>query len=1061
MPNSGFRNSVRFGPFELDPATGDLQRNGRKVRLPEQQLQILQMLLSQEGGVVSREEIRKRLWPNDTIVEFDRSINAAIMKLRSALGDTADQPSYIETVARRGYRFIVPVQLPENKLLEGSTPEARHAPLIGQKVAHYRVLGVLGGGGMGLVYKAEDLKLNRPVALKFIPEELGTDASTLQRFEREARTASMLNHPNICTIYQVEEHGTEPFIVMELLEGETLRELISRSSLSRTDGHHKHLPLRQLLDIAIQIAEGLDAAHQKGIIHRDIKPANIFVLPKGQVKILDFGLAKVDVTAAEYPKEPKERETAPGTQPLTLHDTSAENTLGRAGSAMGTAGYMSPEQVRGEKLDARTDLFSFGLIIFEMATGQRAFSGDTAPILQDAILNQAPPRAKELNAELPPRLQEIIDKALDKDRGLRYQSASEIRTDLQQLRRDTEMVGSVVSSATDSYKNTIITSQARLVKIRYWKLGALGGACVLLAGLLGYFMKPVGPDFNNYKYTPIANSQNPFNSSQWSPDGKAVAYVIGQQNGAGQIFLRYLNSPNPVQLTHEKRFYSLTGWSSDGSHLIVFIYDQSRVPPYGLYSIATVGGEPEPIMGLNNSIGDLTRDGKVYAELSKNENGSYVVQVSDPLGSPMRPYMTAPFALKGSASDLLFSPDGRSILLCNIGDNNRREIWLVPYPATGKPARQILQRVPSSLVVEGDFSWMPDNRHLVFSAGQHLWVADTESGEFTQLTTGTEGEYEPIVSPNGTSLLFTRAHAEQRVVSLSVEDGSARTVFDTGITESDADWSPNEPKLTFVTSRNGPQEIWIRTPDGSERPIVTGADFPNVAKNSFSDPTLSPEGDRIIYRNIDRDGSTRLWISSLSGGPPIRLTNAEPGAELGGAWSPDGKHFVYLQREEGKFSLMKARTSGGVRPLLLKENLKPSLPAWSRSGEWITYRDAIGWNLISPDGKISKFLGDIQSRYLVFSEDGKLVYGIDVGVDFMALASPTLFSLDLSTLQRKDIKRLGNELQALQSASGNRYSLAPDGKSFTYGTLRSNHDLWMLQGYRQPGWLNRFFSAMK
>jgi len=264
MPDAGLPDLVRFGPFELDLSAGDLQRNGRKVRLPEQQFQILQMLLLREGGVVSREEIRKRLWPNDTVVEFDRSINAAIMKLRSALGDTADKPSFIETVARRGYRLMVPVQLNKNKSPEAPAAVITQGALIGQKVSHYRVLGVLGGGGMGLVYKAEDLKLNRPVALKFLPDELATDSVTLQRFEREARTASSLNHPNICTIYEVEEHETQPFIVMELLEGETLREVISKSAASAS-GESRCLPLGQLLDLAVHVAEGLDAARGAGL----------------------------------------------------------------------------------------------------------------------------------------------------------------------------------------------------------------------------------------------------------------------------------------------------------------------------------------------------------------------------------------------------------------------------------------------------------------------------------------------------------------------------------------------------------------------------------------------------------------------------------------------------------------------------------------------------------------------------------------------------------------------------------------------------------------------------
>jgi serine/threonine protein kinase len=374
MADTQLPEFIRFGPFELDLATADLHRNGRKTRLPEQQFLILEMLLRREGKLVTREEIRKRLWPNDTVVEFDRSINAAIKKLRSALGDSAEAPRFIETVARRGYRLVLEVHFPATSAPAEPVRSTVIGSLIGQKVSHYRVLSLLGGGGMGLVYKAEDLKLNRLVALKFLPGELATDAPALQRFEREARTASSLNHPNICTIYGVEEHDAQPFIAMELLEGEALRELLSRVSSSGRAGVPE-LSLGQMLELAVQIAEGLDAAHSKGIIHRDIKPANIFVTTRGQAKILDFGLAKV-VMSSDPPADAP-YEDGDGHQSTSRPESSVEHAVSHTGITMGTAAYMSPEQVRGEKLDSRTDLFSFGLVLFEMATGHRAFGGET------------------------------------------------------------------------------------------------------------------------------------------------------------------------------------------------------------------------------------------------------------------------------------------------------------------------------------------------------------------------------------------------------------------------------------------------------------------------------------------------------------------------------------------------------------------------------------------------------------------------------------------------------------------------------------------------------------
>jgi len=496
---------VRIGSFELHLRTGELRAGDQKTVLQEQPLQVLRLLIEAQGELVGREEIRKKLWPNDTIVEFDHSINAAIKNLRRALGDSADQPKYIETLARRGYRLMVPVERMASDdscdeiaaVAHGDAVRLQPEPsLLGKKVSHYRVLEIIGGGGMGLVYKAEDLKLGRQAALKFLPEELASDPVALQRFEREARTASSLDHPNICTIYGVEEHESQPFIAMQLLAGETLRDrLAALVSLK------KALPVDELLNIAVQITSGLEAAHAKGIIHRDIKPANIFLTDSGQVKILDFGIAKAAVeepaTRVEQAFRPASGESLPlssraervavaaseveesavasrgvtagpstalplipqttrdgeeggrsaqddnskivgggATAQLFAPSATPDATLTRLGSTMGTVGYMSPEQVRGEKLDARTDIFSFGLVLYEMATGQRAFGAETAELLYSAILTQTPVPVHQLNAALPAKLERIIDRALEKDREQRYQTAAGMRTDLQNLKQD-------------------------------------------------------------------------------------------------------------------------------------------------------------------------------------------------------------------------------------------------------------------------------------------------------------------------------------------------------------------------------------------------------------------------------------------------------------------------------------------------------------------------------------------------------------------------------------------------------------------------------------------------
>ena len=898
------------------------------------------------------------------------------------------------------------------------------------KLGPYEIKSVLGVGGMGEVYRARDPRLNRDVAVKVLRSNSADDPERRARFEQEARVIAALNHPNIVAVYDFGEEpfetGAQQYIVSELIEGEPLRSLLNG----------KPVPLRKLIDIATQIADGLAAAHAAGIVHRDLKPENIMLTAAGRAKILDFGLSR---------REPTPR---PEANTAVLSETTmsflppASDHLTQAGAILGTAAYMSPEQALGREADFRSDQFSFGLILYEMASGRRPFAKSSGVETMAAIVRDEPP---PLDEKLPTLLRWIIERCLAKEPGDRYASTRDLYQDLRQLHdHPTESFSRVIAPPT--------------ISTRPWPAAAIAFAAIAFAAILAWLLKPSGQNIENYRYTPIASDAY---GPVWSPDGKAVSYSA-KVNGIWQLFVRYMGTPAPIQLTHEKHSVGPMGWSSDKSRLILWQNAGSDdSPAYGFYSIPTVGGDLNLVMNSDCETCDLSRDGKALATFALTQDGTYSVSISDPLGSPLRPYLPAPFATRDlfNGPQLSFSPDGKSILLSRTGEGDKDEIWLLPYPAgTGSP-RRVLQGLT---VLEGtpSFAWMPDNRHVVVSLAHdphsppHLWMADIDSASLTPVTTGNGDERYPVVSPDGKSLIYSQGNANLDIVSISLDDGEATTLISTGRQESMAAWSAKQEKLAWVTNRNGPLSIWIRQPDSAEHPLVTASDFP-AAHKSFMDPALSPDGQRIVYVRTGQNGVTRLWISAVSGGAPIRLTNAEPSAEYGGAWSGDGSRFVYLQVQDGKDSLMMVRISGAAAPSKLVDDVLEYLPDWSPHGDWVTYRDQRGWNLISPDGKTRKFLGNLETPYLAFSKDGKQLYGIDTGHAESDRDRATLFSLDLATLQKSVIKELGKDFRPASNLDpGIRFSLSPDGKSLVYCTAKFGDDLWMLQGYRQPGLWN-------
>jgi serine/threonine protein kinase/dipeptidyl aminopeptidase/acylaminoacyl peptidase len=899
-----------FGPFRLDSEKRVLVRDDAPVPLAPKVAETLLLLVENAGHLVDKDELMRRVWPEAFVEEGN--LNKNIFVLRKLLGVWGGGREYIETVPKRGYRFVAPVNEVTHAEVAPQRQTSTGAKLIGKKVSHYRVLEIVGGGGMGLVYKAEDLKLGRRVAVKFLPEELGNDPRALERFEREARAASALDHPNICPLYEFGEHDGQPFLVMPLLEGHTLRDRISEGA---------PLPTETLLDIAIQIAEGLDAAHQKGIIHRDIKPANIFITERGEAKILDFGLAQLAPAVASV-CERLDEYGAVKTPPQDMPASGTDSNLSITGMAMGTAGYMSPEQVRGEKVDARTDLFSYGLVLYEMATGQRAFRGDTVPMLHDAILNRTSAAVRWQNSTVPSKLEEIITKALNKDRQMRYQSAAELRADLKTVK-----AGPLVRRR---WKPSTVAAVVILIALlgggQYWR----SSRKARISGMNTIALSDFPGSLQRSTLRPLTSLAGNVSAPTFSPDGKQIAFAWdGDTNGGGSdLYVKVMGMDRPRRLTEHPASRLSAAWSPDGRSIVI-----SRVAgesDTGVYLIPATGGPERQLASA--SFGSWFGN-----DISWSPDGKQLAFTDHPPASPLGTELLFLLSLdtlerKPVKTDCkltetpAFSPHGD--LLAWVCVDTWSSVSLHVSRMSDGHSERLLQGIDG---IPG-IAWSEDGRRIVFSSPWNgdLWETSLSRPGYAQKLPFGHDASDIAVSPAGHRLAYVQG------------------VRNVNIWRLDLSGSPPQARKLIVSSRE----------QGT--------------------PNISPDGRKIAFSS-NRSGGSEVWVCDADGSNAVQVTSYGILATGTPRWSPDGKLIAFDSRVGGEANIYIVDPNGGVARKLSIDVHGNNLPSWSHDGRWIYFvngedaRVPAVWKVASEGGR-SVRIAATEATYPQESPDGQYVY---------------------------------------------------------------------------------------
>jgi eukaryotic-like serine/threonine-protein kinase len=913
------------------------------------------------------------------------------------------------------------------------------SPLVGKTISHYRIVEKLGGGGMGVVYKAEDTRLGRFVALKLLHHNLGgrltsgqegppqgapaPDQEALERFKREARAASALNHPNICTIYEIDEYEGQPFIVMELLEGQALRQCIQG----------KPLKVETAVDLAIEIADALDASHSKAITHRDIKPGNIFVTKRGQAKVLDFGLAKL-----QTPDIRSQRSTAPA--PASHSPSTDAPTVGidvarltSPGLAMGTVAYMSPEQARGEETDTRTDLFSFGVVLYEMTTGQLPFNGISSAAMLGALLYETPTPPSSLNPALPNDFERIVRKALEKDRELRYQAAGDMRADLKRLKRDA--APGHVGAASVAVKGPVPSDAHGRVSPAWRRIlfpmlgGAAVAAALAVAYMLGRGWRPTS-SASNPVYHQITFRRGALRAARFAPDGQTIIYSAAWQGNPVEVFTARRGLPESRALGLARA--QLLAVSSVGTGEVALQLDSRRTATW--VSVGTLARAPIEGGAPREVLEDVQ-----WADWSPDGNNLAVVRDAAGRNRLEYPIGKVLYETAGWISHPRVSPKGDRVAFLDHPTQGNDGGSVAVVDLAGKKTT-----LSENWGSEQGLAWSADAEEILFTATNGIdraLYATTLTGQ-QRLVSAMPGTLTLLDISRDGRLLLTRSSWRREVIGIS----------GAGAKEQDLSWldysypadvSADGKTLLFDEEGEGGgtlkagrffYTVYIRGTDGS--PAVRLGDGTAVA--------LSPDGKWVIAQN--QDTLAQLVLLPTKAGESRFLTNDAINHTSWGRWFPDGKRFLFSGNEP----------SHGVR--LYVQNVTGGKP------QPITPEGVdVGAFAISPDGQLVAGVGPDEKGYLYPAAGGqpRPIPGFSPGEEpinwsedgnslFIYASGETpaqVYRLDITTGRRKLWKQLMPSDPAGVENIG-PILITPDGKTFVYGYHRNLSDLYLVEGLR-------------